>query len=62
MSPRTRQWATIGAIAAAAVAILWAVFAMGSGDTAQRAASASGKTDLKPSYVDLMAAGAALKR
>jgi conjugal transfer pilus assembly protein TraB len=61
MSPRTRQWATIGAIAAAAVAILWAVFAMGSGDTAQRAASASGKTDLKPTNVDLMAPGAALK-
>jgi conjugal transfer pilus assembly protein TraB len=61
MSPRTRQWATIGAIAAAAVAILWVVFAMGSGDNAQRAASASGKTDLKPTNVDLMAPGAALK-
>jgi conjugal transfer pilus assembly protein TraB len=61
MPPRTRQWATIGAIAAAAVAVLWAVFAMGSGDSAQRAASASGKTDLKPTNVDLMAPGAALK-
>ena len=60
MSPRTQQWATISLIAVAAVAILWAVFAMGSGD-AQRAVSASGKTDLKPTNVDLMAPGAAVK-
>jgi conjugal transfer pilus assembly protein TraB len=61
MSPRTRQWATIGAIGLTAVAVLWAVFSMGSADTAQRAASASGKTDLKPTNVDLMAPGAAVK-
>jgi conjugal transfer pilus assembly protein TraB len=61
MSPRTRQWATIGAIAAAAIAILWAVFAMGSGDTAQRAAAPSARSDLKPTNVDLMAPGAQVK-
>ena len=61
MSPRALQWATIGALAAAAIAILWAVFAMGSGGTAQRAAASSAKGDLKPTNVDLMAPGAQVK-
>ncbi len=61
MSPRTRQWATIGGLAAAAVAVLWAVFAMGSGDTAQRTASSASRTDLKPTNVDLMAPGSQLR-
>lgn len=62
MSPRARQWATIGAIAATAIAILWAVFAMGSGDTSQRAAASAARgTDLKPTNVDLMAPGAQVR-
>jgi conjugal transfer pilus assembly protein TraB len=39
MSPRARQWATIGAISAVAVGVLWTVFAMGSGDSPQRSAA-----------------------
>ena len=31
MSPRARQWATLGAISAAAVGVLWAVFSMSAG-------------------------------
>ena len=61
MSPRARQWTALGLISATAVAILWAVFAMGSGDSAQRAAAASAKTDLKPTNVDLMAPGSQVK-
>ena len=61
MSPLTRQWATIGGLAAAAVAVLWAVFAMGSGDTAQRTASSASRTDLKPTNVDLMAPGSQVR-
>ena len=38
MSPRARQWATIGAISAVAVGVLWTVFAMGAGDSPQRSA------------------------
>ena len=58
MSPRARQWATIGAISAVAVGVLWTVFAMGSGDSPQRSAVAAGAGDLKPTNVDLMAPGA----
>jgi conjugal transfer pilus assembly protein TraB len=61
MSPRVRQWAALGLISAAAVAILWAVFAMGSGNGAQRGAAASAKTDLKPTNVDLMAPGSQVR-
>ena len=57
MSPRARQWATVGGISAVAVGILWVVFAMGSGEPAQRATGANGKPDLKPTNVDLMAPG-----
>ena len=59
MPPRTRQWATVGAISAVAMGILWAVFAMGSGDSSQRAATS--KADLKPTNVDLMAPGAQVR-
>ena len=61
MSPRTRQWATVGGISAVAMGILWAVFAMGSGDSSQRAAAAAGKSELKPTNVDLMAPGAQVR-
>jgi conjugal transfer pilus assembly protein TraB len=60
MSPRARQWTTVGTISAAAVGLLWAVFAMGSGD-AKPANQASGKGDLKPTNVDLMAPGSQVK-
>ena len=61
MSPRARQWATIGAISAVAVGVLWTVFAMGSGDSPQRGAVAAGAGDLKPTNVDLMAPGAQVR-
>ena len=61
MSPRARQWATIGAISAVAVGVLWTVFAMGSGDSPQRSAVAAGAGDLKPTNVDLMAPGAQVR-
>ena len=61
MSPRARQWATVGGISAVAVGILWVVFAMGSGEPAQRATGANGKPDLKPTNVDLMAPGSQVK-
>lgn len=60
MSPRTRQWAVLGSISAAAVGLLWAVFAMGSGDT-KPAHPSSAKGDLKPTNVDLMAPGSQVK-
>ena len=61
MSPRARQWATIGAISAVAVGVLWTVFAMGSGDSPQRSSVAAGAGDLKPTNVDLMAPGAQVR-
>jgi conjugal transfer pilus assembly protein TraB len=61
MSPRARQWATVGTIGLAAVALLWAVFAMGTGDAGQRAGTSSSKADLKPTNVDLMAPGSQVK-
>ena len=61
MSPRARQWATIGGISAVAVGVLWTVFAMGSGDSPQRSAVAAGAGDLKPTNVDLMAPGAQVR-
>ena len=61
MSPRARQWATIGAISAVAVGVLWTVFAMGSGDSPRRSAVAAGAGDLKPTNVDLMAPGAQVR-
>ena len=61
MSPRARQWATIGAISAVAVGVLWTVFAMGSGDSPQRSAAVAGAGDLKPTNVDLMAPGAQVR-
>jgi conjugal transfer pilus assembly protein TraB len=61
MSPRARQWATIGAISTVAVGVLWIVFAMGSGDSPQRSAVAAGAGDLKPTNVDLMAPGAQVR-
>jgi conjugal transfer pilus assembly protein TraB len=61
LSPRARQWATIGAIALAGIAILWLVFAMGSGDGTPRIASPSTRGDTKPTNVDLMAPGAQVK-
>ena len=60
MSPRARQWATVGTISAVAVGLLWAVFAMGRGD-AKPANPASGKGDLKPTNVDLMAPGSQVR-
>src|SRR5690349_5604986 len=61
MSPRVRQWATIGAISAVALGVLWAVFALAPGDERQRRAGASGPADLKPTNVDLMAPGAQVR-
>jgi conjugal transfer pilus assembly protein TraB len=61
MSPRARQWATIGGISAVAVGVLWTVFAMGSGDVPQRGAAVLGSGDLKPTNVDLMAPGAQVR-
>ena len=60
-SPRARQWAMISCISAVAVGVLWAVFAMGSGDAPQRGAAAPGAGDLKPTNVDLMAPGAQVR-
>ncbi len=61
MSPRARQWATIAGISAAAVGVLWAVFAIGSGEAPQRGAAVAGAGDLKPTNVDLMAPGAQVR-
>jgi conjugal transfer pilus assembly protein TraB len=60
MSPRARQWAMLGAIAAAAVGVLWAVFSMGEGEPARPVARAE-RADLKPTNVDLMAPGSQVK-
>jgi conjugal transfer pilus assembly protein TraB len=51
----------VGGISAVAVGVLWAVFAMGSGDSSQRAAAAAAKSELKPTNVDLMAPGAQVR-
>ncbi|MDP1692102.1 MAG: TrbI/VirB10 family protein [Burkholderiaceae bacterium] len=61
MTPRARQWATAGGISAVAVGVLWAVFAMGSGDASLRGAVVPGTGDLKPTNVDLMAPGAQVR-
>lgn len=58
MSPRTRQFATLGAIAAAAIGILWAVFSMSAGNTQPPSGAATKANELKPTNVDLMAPGA----
>src|SRR5438093_12684190 len=60
MSPRGRQWVMVGAISGGAVGLLWAVFAMGSGDTKPTSAATS-KGDLKPTNIDLMAPGSQVK-
>ena len=60
MSPRTRQWATIGGISAVAVAVLWAAFSMGSSD-AKPGATGSPKGSVKPTNVDVMAPGSQVK-
>ena len=61
MSPRAKQWTVASVICGGGVALLWAVFSAGSGDSAQRAAAASAKSDVKPTNVDLMAPGAQVK-
>ena len=61
MSPRARQWATIGAISAVAVGVLWTVFAIGSGDSPQRLPTVAGAGDVRPTNVDLMAPGAQVR-
>lgn len=60
MSPRTRQWATIGGISAVAVGVLWAAFSMGSSD-AKPGATGSPKGTVKPTNVDVMAPGSQVK-
>jgi len=61
MSPRAKQWTVAGLVCGGGVALLWAVFSAGSGDSAQRAAAASAKSDVKPTNVDMMAPGAQVK-
>lgn len=61
MSPRAKQWTVASVICGGGVALLWAVFSAGSGDSAQRAAAASAKSDVKPTNVDLMAPGSQVK-
>ena len=61
MSPRARQWATLGAIAAAAVGVLWAVFSMSAGEPGAALSHATERADLKPTNVDLMAPGSQVK-
>lgn len=61
MSPRARQWATIGGISAVAVGVLWTVFAVAPGDSPQRGSTMAGSGDLKPTNVDLMAPGAQVR-
>lgn len=61
MSPRARQWTMAALISGGGVALLWAVFSAGSGDSAQRAAAASAKSDVRPTNVDLMAPGSQVK-
>jgi conjugal transfer pilus assembly protein TraB len=58
MSPRTRQFATLGAIAAAAIGILWAVFSMSASNSPPPSGAAAKANELKPTNVDLMAPGA----
>jgi conjugal transfer pilus assembly protein TraB len=60
MSPRARQWAMLGAIAAAAVGVLWAVFSMSAGEPA-RPVVRTERADLRPTNVDLMAPGSQVK-
>ena len=61
MSPRARQWSMAALISGGGVALLWAVFSAGSGDSAQRAAAAAAKSDVRPTNVDLMAPGSQVK-
>ena len=61
MSPRARQWTMAALISGCGVGLLWAVFSAGSGDSAQRAAAAAAKSDVRPTNVDLMAPGSQVK-
>jgi conjugal transfer pilus assembly protein TraB len=61
MSPRARQWAVASAICGVGVTLLWAVFSVGSGDNAQRAAAAAARSEVTPTNVDLMAPGSQVK-
>ena len=60
MSPRARQWATLGAVSAAAVGVLWAVFSMSAGEPGRPVARTE-RADLKPTNVDLMAPGSQVR-
>lgn len=60
MSPRARQWGTLGAISGSIVLILWAAFSLGS-DGKKPAASTTPRSELKPTNIDLMAPGSQVK-
>ena len=60
LSPRARQWGTVGAISGAVVVILWAAFSLGS-DGKKPAATTTPKSELKPTHIDLMAPGSQVK-
>lgn len=60
LSPRARQWGTVAAISGTIVVILWAAFSLGS-DGKKPAASATPRSELKPTNIDLMAPGSQVK-
>lgn len=60
MSPRARQWGTLGAISGSIVLILWAAFSLGS-DGKKPAAATTPRSELKPTNIDLMAPGSQVK-
>jgi conjugal transfer pilus assembly protein TraB len=61
LSPRARQWATIGGIGVVAVGVLWVAFSMGGSDALPRSAGSGAGTATKPTNIEMMAPGAQIK-
>ena len=60
LSPRARQWGTLGAISGSIVLILWLAFSLGSDDKKPPTATTP-RSELKPTNIDLMAPGSQVK-
>lgn len=56
LSPRARQWGTVGGLSLAAIVILWLAFSSGD-STKKPSGPATLKTDLKPTNIDIAAPG-----